>query len=109
MPDHANNPKFIRNFDSEAHLIARLEHPYVVPLFDYWRELQRRTAFPVARYYAGGSLSHKILNEGPLSLEDTARILDQIASALDAAHHKNIIHRDIKPANIMLDSEDNAY
>lgn len=107
LPEHANNPKFIRNFDAEAHLIARLEHPYVVPLFDYWRE--PNGAYIVMRYYAGGNLSHRLLNEGLIPVEDAARILDQIASALDAAHRSNIVHRDIKPANIMLDKENNAY
>ena len=37
LPHHANDPHFIRNFEAEAHLIARLEHPYIVPLYDFWR------------------------------------------------------------------------
>ncbi len=38
LPRHANNPDFIRRFETEAQLIARLEHPHIVPLYDYWRE-----------------------------------------------------------------------
>src|SRR5262249_42412770 len=38
LPSQANRPDFIRRFEAEAQLIARLEHPYIVPLYDYWRE-----------------------------------------------------------------------
>ncbi|KPV51867.1 hypothetical protein SE17_18795, partial [Kouleothrix aurantiaca] len=38
LPQYANHPEFIRRFESEAQLVARLEHPYIVPLYDYWRE-----------------------------------------------------------------------
>ena len=38
LPERANQPEFIRHFEAEAKIIARLEHPYIVPLFDYWRD-----------------------------------------------------------------------
>src|SRR5688500_20382303 len=54
LPIYANQPEFIRRFETEARLIARLEHPFIVPLFDYWRE--PGGAYIVFRYYPAGSL-----------------------------------------------------
>lgn len=107
LPHHANDPQFIRNFEAEAHLIARLEHPFIVPLYDFWRD--HEGAYLVMRYYQSGNLSQLIHQGGALEHETVARMLEQIASALDSAHAAHIIHRDIKPANILLDSTGNAY
>jgi DNA-binding SARP family transcriptional activator len=56
-PELANHPDFVRRFDHEAQVVARLEHPHVVPLYDYWREPD--AAYLVMRYLRGGSV------EGP--------------------------------------------
>lgn len=106
LPGFANNPDFIRRFESEAQLIARLEHLHIVPLYDYWRE--PGNAYLVMRWMRGGSLQDA-LNDGPIPLEDAATLLDQIAAALSVAHLNQVIHRDIKPSNILLDEEGNAY
>jgi WD40 repeat protein/serine/threonine protein kinase len=107
LPEHANSPNFIRRFEVEAQLIARLEHLHIVPLHDYWREPDM--ACFVMRYLRGGSLQQVIDQQGPWPPSDAARLLEQIASALDSAHQHQIIHRDIKPANILLDENRNAY
>ena len=106
LPGFANQPAFIRRFESEARLIARLEHPYIVPLYDYWRDPSG--AYLVMRWLQGGSLRDK-LQERPFNLPSAVRILDQAASALALAHRNGVIHRDIKPSNILLDEEGNAY
>ncbi len=106
QPQYANQPDFIRRFEAEAQLIARLEHPYIVPLYDYWRE--EDGAFLVMRWLRGGSLQSKLAN-GRLALKTAVTIIEQIASALTIAHKQHIVHRDIKPANILLDEEGNAY
>jgi len=103
---YANDPQFIRRFEAEAQTIARLEHPYIVPLYDYWRDPQG--AFLVMRLLRGGNLLTS-LAQGPWDMETTSKLLDQIASALAAAHQQGIIHRDIKPANILFDKAGNAY
>lgn len=107
LPNYANDPYFVRSFETEAQLIARLEHPFIVPLFDYWRE--PNSAYIVMRYFPGGSLEGLLKKQQKLEPELVARMLEQIAGALDIAHRNNIIHRDIKPANILLDNDDNAY
>jgi DNA-binding SARP family transcriptional activator/ABC-type glycerol-3-phosphate transport system substrate-binding protein len=102
----ADHPEFIRRFDVEAQLVARLEHPHIVPLYDYWREPDG--AYLVMRYLRGGSL-RQALAHGPLDADRALRLTDQIALALASAHRQGVIHRDVKPANILFDEDGNAY
>lgn len=106
LPGWANNSEFIRRFETEAQVIAQLEHPHIVPLYDYWRDATG--AYMVMRYLRGGSVQDA-LRDGPYELEAASRLLDQIASALALAHRSGIVHRDIKPGNILLDEDCNAY
>ncbi len=106
LPRYANHPNFIRRFEAEAQLIARLEHPHIVPLYDYWRE--PGAAYLIMRFLRGGSLE-ELLKRGPIPLEKVTQYAQQIGLALDMAHRNGVIHRDIKPANILLDEETNAY
>ena len=105
-PEYANRPEFIRRFETEAQLVAQLEHLHIVPLYDYWRDPEG--AYLVMRLMKGGSLQD-LLDQGALPLPQIARLLDQVGSALAAAHRRGIIHRDLKPANILLDEDGNAY
>lgn len=106
LPAFANNPDFIRRFEAEAQLVARLEHPHIVPLYDYWRE--PGVAYLVMRMLRGGSVQG-LLENGPLPIETVARFLEQICDALHSAHRIGIIHRDLKPGNVLLDEDENAY
>ena len=102
----ADDPRFIRRFEAEAQTIARLEHPHIVPLYDYWREPEG--AFLVMRLLRGGNLT-EALGAGPWPPERAQLLLDQLAAALNAAHRQGIVHRDIKPANIHFDEVGYAY
>lgn len=106
LPSYANNPDFIRRFESEANTIARLEHPHITPLIDYWRDPEG--AYLVMRFLKGGSI-REALRDGPYEMEAISHALDQLASALDFAHRNNVIHRDIKPGNLLLDEDGNIY
>jgi len=101
-----NQPEFIRRFEVEAQLVARLEHPHIVPLWDYWREPDR--AYLVMRWLRGGDLAQRLRN-GPVNSADASRIVGQIGGALLTAHRHGVLHRDLKPSNVMLDEEGNAY
>ncbi len=102
----ANRPEFIRRFEAEAHLVARLEHPHIVPLYDYWREPY--SAWLVMRLFRGGTLEDHIAKR-TLALDDVVKIATQIGGALEAAHRAGVVHRDVKPANVFLDGEGNAF
>ena len=103
---YANQPRFIRRFEAEAQIVARLEYPHIVPLYDYWREADG--AYLVMRWLRGGSLQ-AALNKEPFALDTAVPLINQIAGALHTAHRQGIIHRDVKPANILLDEDGNAY
>ncbi len=107
LPGFANQPNFIRRFETEAQLIARLEHLHIVPLYDYWRDPDG--AYLVMRWMRGGSLREMLTKDGACDLERTGQLLDQITAALAVAHRNDIIHRDLKPGNILLDEDGNAY
>jgi DNA-binding SARP family transcriptional activator/WD40 repeat protein len=102
----ADDPRFVQRFETEAQLVARIEHPHVVPLYDFWR--QPGAAFLVFRLLRGGSLADRI-SSGPLPLAEVSRIVVEIGGALVAAHALGIVHRDVKPANVLFDESGNSY
>lgn len=106
LPEYANHPDFVRRFEFEAQLVARLEHIHIVSLYDYWRE--PHGAYLIMRWLRGGSLRHR-LKDGPVSTDVALRVTDQVASALASAHRRGVVHRDIKPDNILFDEDGNAY
>lgn len=101
-----NNPKFIQRFEREAKTIASLEHPAIVPVYDFGEDEDQ--PFLTMRYMHGGSLAD-LLDAGAVSLEDTARMFERLAPALDYAHKRNVIHRDLKPGNILFDESGTPY
>lgn len=103
LPPHPGlDASFRERFQLEARTIARLQHPHILPLYDYGQE--EDVFYFVMSYVDGGSLEDKI-GSTTLSLRETEKILREISGALDYAHRQGIIHRDIKPANILLASE----
>jgi serine/threonine protein kinase len=105
-PQFLHDPSFRARFEREAQAIAAIEHPAIVPVYDFGEE--NGQPFLVMRYMAGGSLSSK-LEKGPISLTESAKIISRLAPALDEMHRRGIIHRDLKPANILFDQYNNAY
>jgi DNA-binding SARP family transcriptional activator/tRNA A-37 threonylcarbamoyl transferase component Bud32 len=105
-PEYANDPRFIRLFEVEAQLVARLEHPHIVPLHDYWRNPDG--AYLAMRWLGGGTLKDTVAHDR-LSIGEAHSVLADIGPALAFAHRRGIVHRDIKLSNVLLDEEGGAY
>jgi serine/threonine protein kinase len=97
---------FYDRFQQEAETIATLEHPAIVPIYDFGHQGDR--SYIVMRYMRGGTLEER-LEEGALSLQEISPIIERVANGLDEAHAKGIIHRDIKPANILFNTKGDAF
>ena len=93
-------------FHREAEVIAALEHPCIVPIFDFG--FHENDPYFVMRYMSGGTLRER-MDAQEFRPTQMSRIFERVAAGLDAAHAKGIIHRDVKPANIMFDQDGLAY
>ncbi len=105
-PELANRPEFVRRFEAEAQLVAALEHPHIVSLFDFWRDPDG--AYLVMPYLRGGSLADR-LEKGPLESAAALELLHEVGAALTYAHRRGVVHRDVTPHNVLLDDDGNAY
>ena len=103
---HFSDPNFRTRFEREAKTVAALEHPAVVPVYDFGEENGR--LFLVMRLMGGGTLTAR-LQQGSMPVDEAVTIVSRIAPALDAAHAKGIVHRDLKPDNILFDKYGAAY
>ena len=106
-PALSSREGFVERFKEEAGRYAKLEHPHIVPIYDY--DQHEKYLYLVLRLIPGGSATDIINRDEPLALPKIARIVEQVADALQYAHRQDILHRDIKPGNILLDKDGNAY
>ncbi len=105
-PAFLHDPQLRMRFEREAKMIASLEHPAIVPVYDFGEEGGQ--PYIVMRYMSGGSLAERV-QQGAMSITETERIISRLAPALDAAHARGIIHRDLKPGNVLFDQYGNAF
>jgi len=101
-----HDPSFYERFTREVDVIARLEHPHILPIYDFGEF--EGTPYIAMRYLGGGSMS-QMVRRGLPPVNAVVKPFGQVAQALDYAHQQGIIHRDLKPANILLDENGNAY
>ncbi len=108
LPSHFTQDKtFVARFTQEARVLAKLEHPHILPVYDYGE--QEGITYLVMRYVEAGTLHDLIAQRGSLSLREIARIVGQVGRALGYAHDQGVIHRDIKPNNVLIDPQGNAF
>src|SRR5689334_239321 len=91
----ATDQRALERFQREARLIARLEHPHLLPVYDF--DGLNDPPYIVMRYVEGGTLKDVLDRSGALPVADAVHLLQQVALALDYAHRQGVIHRDIKP------------
>ncbi len=102
----SENPAFVQRFKNEAQLIAQLEHPHILPVYDFGE--QDGMLYIVMRYMSTGTLAD-LIKGGGMTLKAIETTFSQVALALDHAHSQGIIHRDLKPANVLIDQHGNAF
>ncbi|HEY8197682.1 MAG TPA: protein kinase [Gemmatimonadales bacterium] len=100
-PELAAHESITRRFLAEARTIARLRHPNIVAV--HAAGSAQGLLYYVMDEVAGESLRQKLLREGRISAVETARILSDLAAALDASGRAGVVHRDVKPENVLLD------
>ncbi len=90
---------FLRRFAREARVLARLDHPNILPIYDYGE--QNEHAYLVIPYMPGGSLRDFLQQQHPVEVQQTIRLISQVLQGLQYAHEHGLIHRDIKPGNML--------
>jgi len=107
LPPHfLHDPGFLERFGREVEVISNLEHPHILPIYDYGEA--EGVPYIAMRYLGGGSMA-QLVRRGVPEIKELVKSFSQVCDALDYAHQQGIIHRDLKPGNIMLDEHGNAY
>jgi serine/threonine protein kinase/tetratricopeptide (TPR) repeat protein len=102
--DLAKSKQFVKRFDREATVLANLNHPNIVSVFD--RGCEGETYFIVMEYVEGETLKDRLHRQGKLAPDQVLQIGEQVLAGLAYAHRHGVVHRDIKPGNIMLNREE---
>jgi serine/threonine protein kinase len=105
-PAFNQDQTFTARFQREARVVARLEHPNIVPIYDYSEHEAR--PYLVMKYIEGDTLKAQ-LNQGPLTSEEIEEVVNSVGAALEYAHRQGILHRDIKPSNVMIAKDGMMY
>ena len=105
-PAFKEEPNFLSRFQREARVVARLEHPNIVPIYDYAEH--KGQPYLVMKFIEGQTLKAR-MNEKPLSKEEAVEIVDAVGGALAYAHKEGVLHRDVKPSNVLLSPDGSIY
>src|SRR3954453_19286074 len=105
-PEHAADASFRERFPRESRMAAAIDHPNVIPVYEAGEEDGR--LYLVMRWVAGTDLHRELRAGGRLHPGRAAKIINQMAGALDSAHAAGLVHRDVKPGNVLLSGE-HAY
>jgi hypothetical protein len=101
-PEHTQDETAVARFKSEARTAASLEHPNIVPIH---RGGEFEGVLYLAMRFVPGTNLREVIDRAPMALPRIARIITDVARALDVAHARGLVHRDVKPANILLSGD----
>ena len=101
------DPAIGERFQREAQVVASLQHPHILPVYDYGEH--EGQPYLVMGILPGGTLAEHVQRTGAMDTASAMRTLSDMADALDYAHSRGVIHRDFKPGNVMLDESGRAY
>lgn len=105
-PAFKADPQFFERFQREARIVAKLEHPHIIPVYDF--NEHHGEPYLVMRFVEGETLKPEMSGD-PLPLADILRLFRPICAALSYAHQQGVLHRDIKPSNIMVTMEGHIF
>jgi serine/threonine protein kinase len=105
-PAFLEDSNFLARFQREARLVAKLDHPNIVPIYDYAEHEGR--PYLVMKFIEGETLK-ALLARGPIGPGEIGHVAESVGSALTYAHKRNILHRDIKPSNVLLSNDGQIY
>jgi serine/threonine protein kinase len=107
--ERLRDPADVETYLAEARVLASLDHPHIVPVYDVGRTAEG-SCYVVSKLIDGTNLADYVeQKEKPLSFDDTAQLLAQVTEALQHTHNRGLVHRDIKPANILVDSQGRPF
>jgi serine/threonine protein kinase/formylglycine-generating enzyme required for sulfatase activity len=101
-PERISRPEDIEAYLNEARILASLDHPHIVPVFDLGRT-EDGLCYVVSKYVEGSDLAARIRQSRP-GFRESAELVAFVAEALHYAHTRGLVHRDVKPANILIDA-----
>jgi serine/threonine-protein kinase len=102
----AGDDSFLARFEREAKIVANLDHPNIVPIFDY--DDFEGQPFLAMKFIEGITLK-EVLQKGLLQIDDILAVMKPVADALTYAHEQGVLHRDVKPSNIIIGKRGHPY
>src|SRR5271157_3221069 len=106
-PERVSQPKDVEAYLNEARIVASLDHPHIVPVYDVGRT-DNGLCFVVSKLIEGSDLAKKIKESRP-GFHESVGLVATVAEALHFAHTRGLVHRDIKPGNILTDASGKAF
>jgi tetratricopeptide (TPR) repeat protein len=105
-PAFIEDPNFLARFQREARVVAKLEHPNIIPVYDF-AEHDGKT-YLVMKFVEGETLKARLMKK-PLTPEEGVHIIETVGEALSFAHKQGILHRDVKPSNVMIGEDGQIF